>query len=287
LELWKSEPGKDKVVPELPEVEVIRRGLTAHLVGRTITRVVVSNRRLRLPVPRNLLKRWVEASRVVSVGRRAKYLVVEMSSGAVMVLHLGMTGRLALSANGSPRRAHDHLRFLLDNGQELRFHDVRRFGSVLVLQPRETEGPGLFSGLGPEPLGPEFSAPYLQARARGRSRPVKNFLMDATVVVGIGNIYANEILFASGIRPARPVGTLEPEDWERVVRASRQVLELAIACGGTTIADFVNSNGEAGYFQRELRVYGREGEGCRRCRSRIVRQVLAGRATYLCPGCQR
>jgi len=248
---------------------------------------MISNRRLRLPVPRAKLNRWVQGNRVKAVDRRAKYLLIEMSNGALMILHLGMSGRLALSANGTPRAAHDHLRFFLDSGLELRFNDVRRFGSVQVVSPEDEERSQIFAGLGPEPLGPDFSANYLIKAAQGRVKPIKNFVMDGRVVVGIGNIYANEILFAAGIRPTRGVGTLEKKAWDQLVRACSQVLERAIACGGTTISDYVNSSGEAGYFQCELKVYGRDGEPCPRCRSTIMRQVLAGRATYYCPSCQR
>jgi formamidopyrimidine-DNA glycosylase len=224
---------------------------------------------------------------VESIERRAKYLLLNMDSGAVLVLHLGMTGRLALFTNGTPRRPHDHLRFLLDSNQELRFNDVRRFGSVQVISPGDRESSQTFVGLGAEPLGPDFSTPYLMKLARNRTKPIKNFLMDAKVVVGIGNIYANEILFTAGIKPNRAVGTLGRKAWDRIVEASRQVLEKAIACGGTTISDYVNSSGEAGYFQCELKVYGRGGEGCQKCGSEIARLVLSGRASFYCPRCQR
>lgn len=274
-------------MPELPEVETIRRGLIARLVGCTIERVVVSNRRLRLPVPRAKLKGWVQGSKVESVDRRAKYLLAKMNSGAVLVLHLGMTGRLAFFTNGAPRRPHDHLRFLLDSGLELRFNDVRRFGSVQVLAPDDGESSQIFAGLGVEPLGPDFSTPYLMKLAGRKTKPVKNFLMDARVVVGIGNIYANEILFVAGIKPSRTVGTLERAAWDRVVEATKQVLERAIVCGGTTISDYVNSSGEAGYFQCELKVYGRGGEKCQSCGSEISRVVLSGRASFYCPSCQK
>jgi formamidopyrimidine-DNA glycosylase len=274
-------------VPELPEVEVIRRGILPHLVGCTIERVVINNRRLRLPVPRSKLRKWVQGSWVEVVDRRAKYLLVTMNNKAVMILHLGMTGRLNFFAQTVPRAAHDHLRFLLDSGFELRFNDVRRFGSVQVLSPGEINEPEIFTSLGPEPLGPDFSSIYLLEQARGRKRPIKNFLMDASVVVGIGNIYANETLFVAGINPTRAVKTLTAEEWDKVVRACRRVLERAIDCGGTTISDYVNSNGESGYFQCELKVYGREGEGCPTCDGIILRQVLAGRATFFCPRCQR
>jgi len=274
-------------VPELPEVETIRRGLIPRLVGCTIKRVVLSNRRLRLPVPRAKLKGWVQGSQVQSVDRRAKYLLVNMKNGAVLVLHLGMTGRLAFFTNGAPRRPHDHLRFLLDSGLELRFNDVRRFGSIQVLAPEDREPPKIFAGLGAEPLGPDFSTPYLMKMARNRTKPIKNFLMDAKVVVGIGNIYANEILFVAGIKPTRAVRTMGRSTWDRVVEATRQVLDKAIACGGTTISDYVNSSGEAGYFQCELKVYGRGGERCQSCGSEISRVVLSGRASFFCPACQK
>ena len=275
------------LVPELPEVETIRRGLIPRLVGCTIERVVLSNRRLRLPVPRAKLKGWVQGSRVESVDRRAKYLLAKMNSGAVLVLHLGMTGRLAFFTNGTPRSPHDHLRLLLDNGLELRFNDVRRFGSVQVLAPGDEESPQIFAGLGVEPLGPDFSTPYLMKSALSRTKPIKNFLMDAGVVVGIGNIYANEILFVAGIKPMRAVGALGRAAWDRVVEATRQVLERAIACGGTTISDYVNSSGEKGHFQCELKVYGRSGERCQSCGSEISRIVLSGRASFFCPSCQK
>jgi formamidopyrimidine-DNA glycosylase len=277
----------EEFVPELPEVEVIRRGLLPHLLGRTIDRITLNNRKLRLPVPRARLRRWIQGNRVGGVDRRAKYLLVNMSNGSALILHLGMTGRLNLYPNNAPRAPHDHLRFFLDSGFELRFNDVRRFGSVQVLMPAEAAESAIFSGLGVEPLGPEFTSNYLIEQAQGRGRPVKNLLMDARVVVGIGNIYANETLFAAQIKPTRSVGTLRSKEWERIVQSCREVLERSIACGGTTISDYANSSGEAGYFQCELKVYGREGESCQNCDGTVRRQVLAGRATFFCPSCQR
>jgi formamidopyrimidine-DNA glycosylase len=274
-------------MPELPEVEVIRRGLASTLTGRKITRVVIQNRRLRLPFPRSRLKGWVEGREVTSVSRRAKYLLITMESGAGLVIHLGMSGRLAFVPEGSPRKDHDHVRFILDGGLELRFNDARRFGSVQVVTPGGGDRAQLFAGIGPEPFSRAFSAAYLLARTRGRKRPIKNLLMDGRVVAGIGNIYANEALFVARIDPASPAGGLDHDGCRRLVRACRQVLGRAIACGGTTIANFVNSSGIAGSYQCELEVYGREGEGCRRCGSPIRRRLLAGRATYSCPGCQR
>lgn len=278
---------KDCVVPELPEVEVIRRGLIPHLVDKIITRIVISNRRLRLPVPRTKLKRWIQGNRIKAIDRRAKYLLISLDNGAKIVFHLGMTGRLSLFGHTIPRNVHDHLRIFLDSGLELRFNDVRRFGSVQVTSPDEAEDATIFAGLGVEPLSSDFSCNYLFQKARFRRRPIKNFLMDAKVVAGIGNIYANEILFTAGINPTRKVGTIGKKSWQRLVEASRFVLERAISCGGTTISDYTNSRGDAGYFQCELKVYGRKGEMCQKCRKPIRRQVLAGRTTYFCPGCQR
>jgi formamidopyrimidine-DNA glycosylase len=210
-----------------------------------------------------------------------------MNNETLMILHLGMSGRLSFFANGTPRAAHDHLRFLLDSGLELRFNDVRRFGSVQIVGPEDEARTQMFATLGPEPLGSEFSSHYLLKAARGRTRPIKNFVMDARVVAGIGNIYANEILFAAGVRPSRSAGTVEKKTWDQVVQACRHVLERAIACGGTTISDYVNSSGAAGYFQCELKVYGRGGEPCPKCSSTISREVLAGRATFYCAWCQK
>jgi len=274
-------------VPELPEVEVIRRGLLPHLLQKKVTRVVSCNRKLRFPVPRKGLTCFVQGSRVTAVDRRAKYLLFAMDSGALMVVHLGMTGRLILMPAGSARSVHDHLRFFLDSGKELRFNDVRRFGSVRLLQPGHDNGARVFAGLGPEPLGRDFSPEYLYRYTRGKSKPLKNLLMDSRAVVGIGNIYANEILFAAGLSPERPAGTLSRQGCQRLVQSCRHVLLRAIECGGTTIADFVNSSGSPGYFQAELQVYGRKDEACLRCGAAIIRQSLAGRATFSCPHCQR
>ena len=182
---------------------------------------------------------------------------------------------------------HDHLRLQLDSGSEIRFNDIRRFGSVQVFTKDELAAIDPFADLGPEPFWREFSPACLTEKAGRRSQPVKNFLMDNRVVVGIGNIYANEILFAAGINPSKPVNTVNSKQWKRVVAASREVLNKAIACGGTTISDFVNPDGGQGYFQCELAVYGRAGKPCRQCATPIRRTVMAGRATFYCPRCQR
>jgi len=272
-------------VPELPEVEVIRRGLEPCLVNRRLLTYHYSGKKLRLPFPGGQLRKWVCGQRIIGISRRAKYLILELENGAGLVFHLGMTGRLGLFHPTDRPLAHDHLRLLLDNSLELRFHDTRRFGSVQVCPPDQREN--FFIGLGVDPFSPDFKAITLHERAQKHRQPVKNFIMDGRIVVGIGNIYASEILFAAGIRPDRPAQSLSMQEWHTVVEASRKVLTQAIACGGTTISDFVGAGGEAGYFQCELQVYGQGGELCRRCGSRVVRTVMAGRATYYCSQCQQ
>jgi len=273
-------------VPELPEVEVLRQGLLPLVVGRTVMRIRISRKKLRRPVPRLKLKRWIIGRRLTDVTRRAKYLCLVMENRALLVIHLGMTGNLRILPADSPRKKHDHLGFLLDNGMEIRFNDTRRFGSIQVFSPEEAPYPSLFDGLGPEPFSDDFSPAYLLVRAEGHSQPVKNFLMDNHNVVGIGNIYANEILFAAGISPGAKVDTLSGEQWQQIITAGRCILEKAIACGGTTISDFVDASGKSGYFQLDLLVYGRNGHPCPNCQAPVQKAVQAGRPTFYCPVCQ-
>ncbi len=274
-------------MPELPEVEVTRRGLASRLPGRRVIRISSSNKKLRLPLPGKLLHQWIMHAVVRQVDRRAKYLLIRMDNNAALVIHLGMSGRLALVPADNPRARHDHFRLRLDNNQELRFNDSRRFGAIQVLPPGRQHEKDFFRNHGPEPLGRAFSVDYLLPRARGRKQPVKLFLMDGRVVAGIGNIYANEILFAAGIRPDTPAGKLNEKQWRAVLRHSRRILRLAIRSGGTTINDFLNASGESGYFQLDLQIYGRSGQPCRICATPVIRTVLSGRATYYCPTCQK
>ena len=274
-------------MPELPEVEVVCQGLAPLVLKRKILSVSFSNKRLRKPFPRAKMYRQVEGSFILGVERRAKYILLRLTGKAVMLFHLGMTGKIGIFDCDSPRRKHDHLRFLLDNGKEMRFNDVRRFGCVEVFSETELRKNGPFGGLGPEPFSEDFSAGYLLAKARGKRQPVKGFLMDNRVVVGLGNIYANETLFAARTHPQTPVNLLLKLDWQRIVEKSRLILEKAIAMGGSTISDYENVNGEAGYFQLELAVYGRQGQPCPRCGQPVVRTVLGGRATFCCPLCQK
>lgn len=274
-------------MPELPEVEVIRQGLAPLVVGRRFEEVCGSGKKLRVPVPIAELQARLPACRITAVERRAKYLLLRIDSGDLLLIHLGMTGRLGLFAAHAPRARHDHLCFLLDNGFEMRFNDARRFGSVQFFTAARLTEVDPFAGLGPEPLGKRFTAAYMQKRAGGRRLPVKGFLMENRVVVGIGNIYASETLFAARVHPLVAAGVLSLEQWRAIVRSARKVLRRAIGAGGSTISDYVNVGGEAGYFQLELAVYGRDGQRCRRCRATIQRLPVGGRATFFCPGCQR
>jgi formamidopyrimidine-DNA glycosylase len=274
-------------MPELPEVEVICRGLAPLVLKRKILSVSFSNKKLRKPFPRARMYRQVEGAFIMGVERRAKYILLRLTGKTILLFHLGMTGKIGLFPGEMPRRRHDHLRFLLDNGREMRFNDVRRFGCVEVFSEMEMRENDPFAGFGPEPFSGEFTADYLQAKARGRKLPVKSFLMDNRVVVGLGNIYANETLFAARIHPHTPANRLSLMDWQRIVEQGRSILEKAIAMGGSTISDYENVNGDAGYFQLELAVYGRQGLPCPRCGRPVVRSVLGGRATFCCFFCQK
>lgn len=275
-------------MPELPEVEVTRRGLLSALPGRRVTHVAWSGKRLRAPVPRVLLSRHILGDRFAAIGRRGKYLLFRMENGSVLLIHLGMTGKLTLIPACEPTAVHDHLRLQLDNGRELRFNDSRRFGGVTVwpaAEARQREQ-DLSGRLGVEPLGTLFTARYLQQRSRSKKQAVKNFLMDAGMIAGIGNIYANEILFAAAIHPLIPVCGISADEWKRIVRSTRLILNRAIRAGGSTISDFRGASGNPGYFQLQFMVYGRAGNLCRRCGVTIVKCIAAGRATFFCPVCQ-
>ncbi len=274
-------------MPELPEVEVIRRGLSPHLLGRKIVKIRCSKKKLREPIPRYALKRLAVNQKIVQLGRRAKYLLIYLANGAKMVIHLGMSGKMGLFQQKTPTQKHDHVRWLLDNTMELRFNDSRRFGSVTIFAPETCKTSDPFAHLGVEPFSADFTAKHLQEKAYGKKQPVKNFLMDARIVVGIGNIYANEILHAAGIHPLNPAGTVNLQQWETIAHQSITILAEAIDCGGTSVSDFVNATGTPGYFQNALCVYGMTGKACKSCGHAISRIVLAGRATFFCPRCQR
>ncbi len=274
-------------MPELPEVEVIKRGLQKHLPGRKVIEIAVGNKKLRQPIPRKNLKKYIQGTRVKSVDRRAKFLLITMDNGAILTIHLGMTGRLGIFHAESSREKHDHLRLQLDNGMQLKFNDIRRFGFIQVIPPGKALDNTMLSHIGPEPFGQEFSPRYLRQLAADKNRPIKNFLMDSRVVAGIGNIYACEILFHAGLNPGRKISTLSINEWERIVATTHHVLMKAIESGGTTISDFVNESGRSGYFQLKLQTYGRQGKPCNICSAPIARKIMAGRSTFFCPNCQK
>lgn len=270
-------------MPELPEVETTRRGIEPHLAGRRVLRAVLRRPDLRWPIPAEISAE-LPGQRIDSVQRRAKYLILEAQTGAA-ILHLGMSGSLRVLGPGVPVRAHDHVDLELDDGQLLRFNDPRRFGALLW-QPQGSVHP-LLAGLGPEPLSPAFSGEHLFRLSRGRSAPVKTFLMDQAVVVGVGNIYAAESLFAAGIDPRRAAGRVSLGRYEALAAAVREILAYAIVRGGTTLRDFLAPDGAPGYFEQELKVYGREGQDCGNCGTRLKHVNLGQRATVWCPRCQR
>ncbi len=274
-------------MPELPEVETVRRSLARSLAGRRIVGIDVRERRLRTPLRPTELRRRLIGRRVQRLGRRAKYLLLELSDEQVLVLHLGMSGRLTYVAPDASLEPHTHVRVRFDSNKELRFRDHRRFGMLFVVRASHLERHPRFVRLGAEPLDATFSPEYLRARARGVRKPVKNFLMDAAVVVGVGNIYASEALHTAGVHPVRAAGRLSAVRWQRVHAAVRDTLHRALTAGGTTLNDFRDADGREGEFQVELRVYGREGERCPRCPGTVRRIVQSGRSTFYCGRCQR
>lgn len=270
-------------MPELPEVETARRGLLPHVAGRRVGHVRLRRPDLRWPIPREV-QAVLPGQRIDAIHRRAKYLLAETAAGSAL-LHLGMSGSLRVLPADAPVRAHDHVDIVLDDGHALRFHDPRRFGCLLWQAPGETHP--LLAGLGPEPLSEAFDGDYLFARSRGRSAPVKAFLMDQKVVVGVGNIYAAEALFAAGISPLRAAGKVSRERYAALAGEVKRILAHAIARGGTTLRDFLAPDGAPGYFEQELAAYGRGGEPCPRC-GRPLKQAMVGqRASVWCARCQR
>lgn len=269
-------------MPELPEVETIRRGLEPEIVCHQINQVLIRNRQLRWPIPDHLTS-TLPGKHILSVGRRGKYLLIQVEAG-LLILHLGMSGSLKLTPISQDWALHEHWGLNLSSGWSLRLHDPRRFGAVLWSQ---SDDHPLLIGHGPEPLSTQFTGQYLWEQARHKTRSVKSLIMDSHVVAGIGNIYANEALYRAGIHPARAAGNISKRRYDQLASSAKTVLEEAIAAGGTSLQDFLNPNGIPGYFKQSLQVYGRAGEPCSHCAAPIRRFVLAQRATYYCHRCQR
>jgi len=281
-------------MPELPEVETVVRGLRPKLEGRRLTSVVQRCRALRFPLPRDFANR-LTGRRVISIARRAKYILVHLEGEQVLICHLGMSGRMVVEQAGKgPRRPlekHDHIIFETDRGDEIRFNDARRFGMMDLVAADQISAHKLLKGLGPEPLGNSFNGPYLAAALKGKRTPIKAALLDQKVVAGLGNIYVCEALYHAGCSPRRQAFTVQCGRAEKLARSIRDVLNRAIAAGGSSLRDYVQADGELGYFQHDWAVYGREGEACPGCdcgqTSGIRRLVQSGRSTFYCSARQR
>jgi formamidopyrimidine-DNA glycosylase len=271
-------------MPELPEVETTRRGLAPHVERQKVTAVRLYDRRLRWPVPKDLPQKLMGRT-IDRIDRRSKYLLFRIGPNTLIV-HLGMTGSLRVYRDRPPKGAHDHLDIEFGNGALLRYRDPRRFGAVLW-SPRSDHVHPLLAKLGPEPFSAEFSADHLFHATRSRGVAIKLALMDNHLVVGVGNIYANEALFRAGIHPTRPANRIAHARFERLVAAIRETLTAAIAKGGSTLRDYVDSAGQPGYFQLDYFVYGRTGQPCRVCGTAVRSTRQGGRSTMYCPACQR
>lgn len=283
-------------MPELPEVETVCRGLALRLAGRRIAAAEQRRADLRFPLPDRFAARLV-GRRVLSVGRRAKYILIRLDDGVVLLCHLGMSGRMLFS-DGPPAQLepHDHVILAMDDGTVLRFNDARRFGMMDLVREEDLERHKLLRALGPEPLGNDFNGPVLAAALKSKATPIKAAILDQRVVAGVGNIYASESLYLAGISPRRSARTVQGERAERLASAIRQVLTDAIAAGGSSLRDYVQTSGELGYFQHRWAVYEREGQRCPACSGSasgaeactgIRRIVQAGRSTFYCPRRQR
>jgi formamidopyrimidine-DNA glycosylase len=275
-------------MPELPEVETVRRGLELRISGRQIVRADLNRPDLRRPFPPDLKQR-LDGARIGALSRRGKYLLIELDDTGLLLLHLGMSGRITAGGNNAPIEKHDHVVLTLDDGTVVRFNDTRRFG-LLDYLARGSEGAHpLLAGMGPEPLGPEFDGAYLSRALAGKITPIKSALLDQKIVAGLGNIYVCEALYRARLSPRRLATTVAGARATRLAAAIRETLEEAIEAGGSSLRDYVQANGELGYFQHRWAVYGKEGEPCPgcTCATGVSRIVQAGRSTFFCAKKQR
>jgi formamidopyrimidine-DNA glycosylase len=273
-------------VPELPEVETIRRGLEPLVVGRRIERAAIRDPRLTRPFDPDDVARQIQGERITGLGRRGKYLVVRFESGRFLLIHLRMTGNFRVAGSDPADGPHDRAVLRLDNGSDVIYRDIRRFGTWLLVEPQELE-PYLAERVGDEPLDEAFHAAALATRLAGRRAPIKSALLDQRTVAGMGNIYADEALWRARIHPLRPAGELERDELRRLHRALRDALRMGIARQGATLSNYATPDGASGRMQEEFKVYGREGEPCPRCGTPIEKIRAAGRGTHYCPNCQR
>lgn len=270
-------------MPELPEVEVCRLGISPHITSQKVTKVVIRNSRLRWPIPDEV--HTVVSLPVLRVDRRAKYLLLRFSTGTLL-MHLGMSGTVRVINQNTPIAKHDHFDLVFDHGKVLRLNDPRRFGAVLWLA-NDADELGLLAKLGPEPLSDVFAEGYLFSKAKNRKVPIKTFLMNNKIVVGVGNIYANEALFQAGILPTVKAGDINEQRLNKLTDIIKQVLTSAIAQGGTTLKDFTQADGRPGYFAQSLMVYGRADQACVNCQTTLLEIRQSNRSSVFCPSCQQ
>ena len=276
-------------MPELPEVETVRRGLQPVMQGQVIVRADIRRPDLRWPFPDRMAER-LTGTRVTRLRRRSKYILADLSSGETLIIHLGMSGRMLVSAPPHPTlQKHDHVVLDMENGARVTFNDARRFGAMDLTPTERADSHRLLANLGPEPLGNSFDEDYLVGRLKSRKMPIKSALLDQRIVAGLGNIYVSEVLHRTSISPKRQAGRIACARVATLVPAIRDVLNQAIASGGSSLRDHRQTNGELGYFQHNFRVYGREGQPCptANCNGHIARVVQSGRSTFYCPKCQR
>ncbi len=281
-------------MPELPEVETVRRGLLPVMEGHVILSAQVNRPDLRFPLPDRMAER-LTGQTVLSLRRRSKYILADLSSDETLLIHLGMSGRMLISGamvgefhhtHPAPQK-HDHVVLMMQSGAQITFNDARRFGSMDLMPTANWQSHKLLAGLGPEPLGNAFNAPYLAHRLEGRQTPIKSALLDQSIVSGLGNIYVCEVLHRAQIAPTRRAGAITPAEITQIVPLIREVLTEAIEAGGSSLRDYRQTDGELGYFQHTFRVYDREGEPCLTCQTPIARLVQSGRSSFYCPTCQR
>lgn len=271
-------------MPELPEVETTRRGIQPHIIGKHFKQIIVRNNRLRWPV-HPYLNDVLYQKQVDTVDRRAKYLLIHTKQG-YLIIHLGMSGSLRVLTTHTQPEKHDHIDFIFEDNTLLRYRDPRRFGAVLWYSGSLEHHP-LFASLGVEPLSEDFNTDYLYTAISKQKRTIKNVLMDNRIVVGVGNIYSNESLFQAAILPTKPANQLQYHDCERLVASIQDILQRAILAGGSSLKDFVNSDGNTGYFQQHYTVYGRYNQPCLKCSSPIKKIILGQRSSFYCPICQQ
>lgn len=272
-------------MPELPEVETTCRGISPSLTGQTIKKIVLRQQKLRWPIPKQTLQ-LITQQKIIAIKRRAKYIIIECSNKYWMIIHLGMSGSLRLPDPKQTPEKHDHFDIILNNGILLRYRDPRKFGCLLAGQGSYTQH-RLLEKLGPEPLKANFNQQYLQQACCNKKIAIKKAIMQASIVVGVGNIYACEALFQAKINPIRPANSLSNHEQTLLVNAIKNILKQAIKSGGTTLRDFAHGDNTPGYFQQQLMVYGQEGNNCQQCSNKIKKITQGGRSTFYCPKCQK